>query len=78
MAKVTEAFEKARKEAGLSQRQVAAALGISAPFMNEIIHGRRELGWKHYPNLPPAIRGPVIDAAQAELMEQAEKLEAMR
>ncbi len=78
MSKVTEALENAREQAGLSQRELARALGISAPFMNDVLQGRRELGHKHFDKLPDAIRGPVIDAALAELQDQADKLKAMR
>ena len=78
MSRVTDALDKARREAGLSRKQLAQMIGISAQFMTDIGLGRRNLPSKYFGNLPAEIRGPVIDAAQAELMEEADKLEAMR
>jgi len=67
MDRVTEALVKARKAAGLTQRQLAEHLGIRQPTLAEIEKGRRPLPRERYGKLPRAIRRRVIDAAIAEL-----------
>lgn len=74
MSRVTEALREARIAAGLSQQDVARALGISQPFVNDIEHGRRALGEQHYEKLPQPIRIAVVRAAIAELQERISKL----
>jgi transcriptional regulator with XRE-family HTH domain len=82
MSKVSYALIKARQAAGLSQKQVADALKISPQFMGDIEHGRRELGYRHFGNLPDAIRNSVIcaaiDAHQDRIRELKDLLEPKR
>jgi transcriptional regulator with XRE-family HTH domain len=68
----------ARKRAGLTQAGLAAMMGIKPQFMNDIERGHRNFPTKYLPKLPSEIRGQVIDAALAELKDQADKLEQMR
>jgi len=53
-------------------------MGIKPQFMNDIERGHRNFPTKYLPKLPSEIRGQVIDAALAELKDQADKLEQMR
>lgn len=63
---VADILVSARRAAGLSQKDVAEALGISPTFLSDIERGRRAFGEKHLPALPSAMRGPVADALLAE------------
>jgi transcriptional regulator with XRE-family HTH domain len=78
MNRVTEALIEARRQAGLTQQQLAELLGITQPTLADIERGRRRLSTKHYRQLPDAIRGQVIDAAIRELRGRIEELEAVR
>jgi transcriptional regulator with XRE-family HTH domain len=73
MSRVNEALREARIAAGLSQNDIARALGVSQPFVNDIEHGRRELGEKHYEKLPQPIRAAVMKAVVADLQERLAK-----
>ena len=66
MSGVTDALKAARQQAGLSQRQLAEVLGLSPAFINDIEHGRRQLGEQHYAKLPEPIRTAVFNAAIIE------------
>jgi DNA-binding XRE family transcriptional regulator len=77
LSAVAAALKGARVKAGMTQATVARALGLSQPFVNDIEHGRRELGEQHYENLPEAIRTPVVKAALADLRERMNKLRAL-
>ncbi len=70
MSRVTDALKAARQKAGLSQRQFAEAIGLSPAFINDLEHGRRELGEKHYEKLPQPIRAAVMKAVVADLQER--------
>lgn len=74
MSRVTDALKEARQQAGLSQRQLAAVLDLSPAFINDIEHGRREFGERHYEKLPEPIRSSVVKAALADLRERGERL----
>ena len=78
MSNVTKALSGARVEAGMSMRALAKTLGVSVAFLSQIEAGRARFPFTRIADLPNGIRGPVIDAAQAELMEQADRLEQMR
>jgi transcriptional regulator with XRE-family HTH domain len=67
---VTDALKAARQQAGLSQRQLAEVLGLSPAFINDIEHGRRELGERHYEKLPQPIRAAVMKAVVTDLQER--------
>ncbi len=71
-------MRRAREATGLSLRELARQMGISATFLSDVERDRAALPLTRYEQLPDAIRGPVIDAALAELQDQADKLEAMR
>jgi transcriptional regulator with XRE-family HTH domain len=73
-----ETLRQARLAAGMTQRALAAHLGITPGFLHDVENSRRRLAPKHFARLPDAIRGPVIDAALAELQDQADKLDKMR
>jgi transcriptional regulator with XRE-family HTH domain len=70
MSRVSEAFREARIAAGMTQARLAQALGVSQPFVNDIEHGRRELGEKHYEKLPQPIRAAVMKTVVADLRER--------
>ncbi len=70
MSRVNEALREGRIAAGLSQQEVARALGISQPFVNDIEHGRRALGERYYEKLPQPIRAAVMKAVVADLQER--------
>jgi transcriptional regulator with XRE-family HTH domain len=59
----------------VTQQDVAGALGVSQAFINDIEHGRRELGEKHYAKLPATIREAVIAAAKADLRDRIKRLD---
>jgi transcriptional regulator with XRE-family HTH domain len=56
-----------RKAAGLSQRDLASALGISPQYLCDIETGRREVPWHLLGRLPQPIRAPIVRARIAEL-----------
>jgi transcriptional regulator with XRE-family HTH domain len=70
MSTVTDALRAARKDAGLSQRQLAEVLRLSPAFINDLEHGRRECGEKHYEKLPASMRATVMKAVVADLQER--------
>lgn len=63
---IAEALRSARIAAGMTQRQIADALGVSAAFICEVELGRRGLGERHLAALPGAVAGPVAKAMLAE------------
>lgn len=67
MNSVTEAFLRARRAAGLSQRSLAKLLGVTPQFLCRVECGVKPLPRERYPLLPVPIRNAVIDAAIAEL-----------
>ncbi len=71
-------MRSARKAAGLSLRALARQLGVSATFLSDIELDRIAFPPARYKDLPEPIRKAFIDAALAELHDQADKLEAMR
>jgi DNA-binding XRE family transcriptional regulator len=73
-SKVTDALKNARVSAGMTQRELAAVLGITPQFVNDIEHGRRELGEQHYIKLPIGIRRAVVTADIEEMDERRKKL----
>jgi transcriptional regulator with XRE-family HTH domain len=77
MSKTTDALRNARIFEGLTQREIANALGVSTAFVNDLEHGRRELGRRHFVNLPPGVRQWVVDAAIADLEASIEELRQM-
>jgi transcriptional regulator with XRE-family HTH domain len=64
--KTADALRGARKSAGLTQRQIAEMLGITPQFVNDIEHGKRALGEKYLPLLPPVMRTIVATAMMDE------------
>lgn len=66
-SRITLALVEARCAAQMSQGELAAAVGLSRPFVCDIEAGRRELPRQRYGQLPARIRRAVIDAAIAEL-----------
>jgi hypothetical protein len=62
----------------MKQKELAQILGISNSHLNNIEVGARVFLLAYVSMLPSEIRGQVIDAALAELQDQADKLESMR
>jgi len=68
------ALRKARLTANLPQQEIAARLGISKAFLNDIESGRRPLPEEYYRALPEPLRDAVVDAAVRELMDRVRRL----
>jgi len=66
-----ETLRAARKEADLTQAQLAAALACNQQFIHQIESGRRPLPREMIPRLPKAIRKAVIAREIAELKGMA-------
>jgi transcriptional regulator with XRE-family HTH domain len=60
MSAITDVLRSARLAAGLSQREVAAALGITPQYLADLERGRRELPIARYGALPEPIRNAVV------------------
>lgn len=56
---------EARKAAGLQQKDVALALGISPAYLSDIEGNRRAFSADRLPNLPAPIREKVAEALVA-------------
>jgi len=78
MSHVTEVLIDARKQAGLTQRQLAEHLGVAQATLADIERGRRPLPRERIAKLPKEIRRRVVDAAIDELRDQIAELRAMR
>ena len=72
---VSEALVAARQSAGLSQKEVAEALGISQSFLSDIEKGRRIFGERHVAALPASMRRIVADAMVAEHKESIARIQ---
>ena len=75
---ITAALIAARKAVGMTQRDLAAALGLSPQYVNDVEKGRNELAAIHYGKLPNGIREAVVDAAVSSLLDQAEAIGKLR
>lgn len=60
MSAITDTLRSARLAAGLSQREVAKALGITPQYLADLERGRRELPAARYAALPDPIREAVV------------------
>jgi transcriptional regulator with XRE-family HTH domain len=78
MSHVTEVLIDARKQAGLTQRQLAEHLGVAQATLADIERGRRPLPRERIAKLPKEMRRRVIDAAIDELRHRIAELRAMR
>ncbi len=58
---------EARLSAGLTQRALAAQIGISAVFLNQVEKTGKRFPSVYISKLPVEIRTPVLNAAIAEL-----------
>jgi transcriptional regulator with XRE-family HTH domain len=63
----TDRLIELRRAAGMSQRALAAALGIKPAYMCEIETRRDSVPDHLFTKLPPAIRDPLVRARIAEL-----------
>jgi transcriptional regulator with XRE-family HTH domain len=72
-----DALKNARISANMTQRDLAAALGLTPQFINDVEHGRRELGEQHYIRLPIGIRRAVVTADIEEMNERRKKLRGL-
>jgi len=73
MMTVSSALRAARTESGLTQREVAAALGITAQYMSDLESGRRTMPEKYIERLPDVIRRRVASVlTESKLAELAE------
>lgn len=57
-----EALREARKQAGISQYQLAAKLGVLRSFVANIEQGNRIMPRSHYAKLPEPIKSAVVEA----------------
>ena len=64
----------ARKEAGLPQKDVADALGISQSYLSDIEANRRSFPRTRVKDLPQAVRGQVASALISEYYLMADEL----
>jgi transcriptional regulator with XRE-family HTH domain len=64
-----ETIRAARRAVGMSQRELAGRLGYTAPWLNNIEHGKRSLPWREAPRLVE-----VLLAAHAARQEVHESL----
>lgn len=62
MTAVAEALGISRKRAGLKQKEVAAALGITVPYLSDMENGRRAFVEKYLCKLPKAMKHIVAEA----------------
>jgi transcriptional regulator with XRE-family HTH domain len=56
-----------RRAAGIKQRDLAAAIGISPQYLSDLENGRREVPGPLLAKLPQPIRAPIVRARIAEL-----------
>lgn len=64
--RVAIALRNSRISAGLTQKQVAEALGVTPQFISDLEKDRRALGEKYLPMLPPVMRAFVSEAMMNE------------
>jgi transcriptional regulator with XRE-family HTH domain len=76
--RVTQALVEARKQAGLTQKQLAEHLGVAQATLADVERGRRPLPRERIAKLPKEIRRRVIDAALDELRRQTAELRELR
>jgi transcriptional regulator with XRE-family HTH domain len=62
-------IREARERAGMSLRQLAAKVGVSAPFLSDLEHGRR--GTERLDDIAAA-----LGVSKHEVLERAEELQA--
>ena len=62
MSSITDALRDARIRAGLSQRCVAVALGVSPAYLSDMEHGRRDFALERVGLLPEVMRVAVAAA----------------
>lgn len=64
------ALRVARESVGVSQDVIAAALGVSRPFVGDLEAGEQVLSWERISLLPPSVRkallAPALVAAEEE------------
>ena len=65
-----------RRDANLSQKEVASALGISPSYLSDMERGRRPFQEDRANALPEVIRAKVVAAVIANLHERIDRLRA--
>lgn len=65
-----QAIREAREAKGISLRKLAAAVGLSAPFMSDLEHGRRSTN--KLPQIAKALGLPVADLQRIEARVDAD------
>ena len=73
-----EVFRLTRLKRGISQKELARHLGITAPFVHDLENGHRRLKEKHVPLLPVEVRKPVVRQMIRQHKEAIKRLQAMR
>jgi transcriptional regulator with XRE-family HTH domain len=76
--RITEALIEARKQAGLTQRELAEYLGVAQATVANIERGKRPLPRERIAGLPKEIRRRVIDAALDEHRAAVAELKRLR
>jgi transcriptional regulator with XRE-family HTH domain len=70
-----QALREARLAAGLQQKDVAAALGISPSYLTDIELGRRQFPPERLASLPEPIKHAVAEALIAERQGEIDKIQ---
>lgn len=74
---VAEAMRTMRRQAGLSQAEVGALLGVSPQFVSQIEAGRKRLSEARLRRLPDSMRSSVVLAAIVEYDQAIKDLRRM-
>lgn len=74
--KIAAALVEARKSAGLTQKDVAEALGVGVTYVSDMENGRRSFGEHYLPALPKAMREHVARAMVAEHRDAISRIQS--